>query len=658
MYHYRNLFFLLGLVLYISLFAGYISYSYTKDKEIILKNIEQELYHGAQRVPLLLPKNFHHYNMKASDYTQQEDRALSEKLSAYIKSTGLEYIHTIIMEGEKFYFTSSSATSKELEDSPKFSFYFKPYIEHEKSLRKVMQQGRLLYMDTSGFEHEEHLSEMIKSESIAHEHFFEDGTPQFRTILLPLKSHDGRTYIVAADIKLDFLSSSFTNAFDKLIFFLLPIVILMLVYFLLGLYFHMRLEKIIASRTKEIQEFNLVDTLTGLPNRKSLIKTLGEDPQVHLAILNTEGFQTVNNLYGNSVGDKLIIEMGRSLSLFIKDTSLKLYKLHADEFAVVGFKDIRQFDFLMILERVMAQLHDKLFVIDDNSISVVVSAGAASMVEVPLISATVALKEARKRNKKIYLYESHLDQASEIAHNQKVISEIHAAIKDHNIFPYFQPIYSVAEGKIVKYESLMRMKKGDGTIESPYYFLEIAHQSKLYNTLSIMMLQAVLEKAKEHPEITFSFNLSAIDIEDDVMAEQILVILKRSEVAHQLTLEILETEGFRSYKTLALFIAEVKSYGVEVAIDDFGSGYSNFAEIVELDVDYLKIDGSLVKNIIDDTHYEHIVTAIIKFAQSLNLKTIAEFVENEALAEKLMAMGVDMLQGYHIGRPQLRCVNE
>ena len=634
MYHYRNLAFLLGLVLYILLFAGYINYSYQKDKKSILQEIDKELYNAAINLPLLLPENFHHKDMQPSDYSKEENLKLIKRLSKFVQTTRLEYIYALVIRDKKYHVSAASATQAELKEKKGISFYLDLYEENDEIFNTVLKENKVIY------------------------NTLKDSWGEFRAIAIPLIAEDGTRYIVGADIRLDFVDTTFHDAFYDLMLFLLPIVLLMFIYLLVGIYFHLRLEKIIYYRTKEIQEFNLMDTLTSLPNRKSLVKTLAENSKVHLAIVNTDGFQVVNDLYGNVIGDKLIIEMARSLGLFIEHSGLKLFKLHADEFAILAQKDMRQFDFLLLLERIVAQLHEKIFVIEDNSMSVLVSVGAASMVEVPLINANVALKEARKRNKRIYLYESHLDIAAEIAHNQKVIAEIHQAIEDDKIYPHFQPIYDVALGKIVKYESLMRMEKIDGTIESPYYFLDIAHQSKLYNTLSIVMLEKVLDNAKEHPDMLFSFNLSAIDIEDTSIAEKILRILKYSHVAHQLTLEILETDGFRSYKTLAVFIAEVKSYGVDIAIDDFGSGYSNFAEIVELDVDYLKIDGSLVKNIMHDTHYEHIVIAIIKFAHSLELKAIAEFVEDEALAEKLMLMGIDMLQGYHIGRPQACCTKE
>lgn len=634
MYHYRNLTFFLALLFYVLLFIGYINYSYEKDKKAILKGIDTELYNSASTLPLLLPKNFHNRNMHVNDYSKEENLHLIKKLSQFVQKTRLDYVYALILKDKKFHFTASSATKQALKEMKDISFYLDSYKEDDTNLRKVLNDKKILY-DT-----------------------VEDHLGKFRSIAIALTADDGTPYIVGAEVRLNFVDKLLHDAFFDLIIFLLPVVLLMLIYLLVGVYFHLRLEKIIYVRTKEIQEFHLTDTLTGLPNRKCLVKTLSEDSQVHLALLNVDGFQVVNDLYGNAVGDKLIIEMARSLERFIKGTGLELFKLHADEFAFLAQRDMREFDFLLLVERIISQLHEKIFIIDDNSMSVLASVGVASMVDAPLINANVALKEARKRNKKIYLYESHLDLATEIAHNQKVIAEIHQAINDEKIYPYFQPIYDVAQDKIIKYESLMRMEKADGSIELPHYFLEIAHQSKLYNTLSIMMLDKVLMQALKYPDRFFSFNLSAVDIEDNAMAEKILRIIKYSQVAKQLTLEILETDGFRSYKRLALFIAEVKSYGVKVAIDDFGSGYSNFAEIVDLDVDYLKIDGSLVKNIMHDIHYEHIVTAIIKFAHSLELKAIAEFVEDKALAEKLMLLGVDMLQGYYIGRPEVDCIKE
>ncbi len=631
MQHYRNIFFFLGILLYFLLFSGYIVYSYSEKKDEIIKNVDKELYYAAINLPLLLPEGFHHKAMKPQDYTKKESLQHIKKLSQFVATTRLQYLYALIEKEGKFYFTASSATPKELESGKDLSDYFNCYEEADGRYAKVMQTGHPDYSN------------------------LKDHWGEFRTLSMKLIAEDGTPYIIGADINLDFLDDAFNEAWGSLLLFIFPIIILMLIYLFVGVYFHLRLEKIVRNRTREIELYNLTDTLTGLPNRKSLEQDIKQNSHIHLAVMNVDGFQVVNDLYGNLVGDQLIEDMTRALGFFIKDENLKLYKLHADEFAFATTKEMRQFDFLLLIERIIAQLEEKVFSIDGNSMSVVVSVGAASMVDSPLINATIALKEARKLHKKIYLYESHLDVAAEVARNQEVIAQIHDAIKHERIFPYFQPIYSIESASIVKYESLMRMELSDGSIVAPGYFLEISHQAKLYPKLSLIMLEAILERAESHPEMSFSFNLSAIDIEDIVMAEYILRTLKSSPVAKQLTLEILETEGFHSYKTLAMFIAEVKSYGVTVAIDDFGSGYSNFAEIVELNVDYLKIDGSLVKQITTDSHYEHIIMAIIKFAKSLGLQTIAEFVEDEVLANKLIEMGVDMLQGYYIGRPAERC---
>nr|WP_297890535.1 EAL domain-containing protein [Sulfurihydrogenibium sp.] len=119
-----------------------------------------------------------------------------------------------------------------------------------------------------------------------------------------------------------------------------------------------------------------------------------------------------------------------------------------------------------------------------------------------------------------------------------------------------------------------------------------------------------------------------------------------------MTFEILESEGIENYEDVSGFIKEVKSYGSKIAIDDFGSGYSNFAHMLKLDVDYLKIDSSLIKNIHQDKNSQIIVQTIVGFAKKLGIKTIAEFVHNREVFEKVRELGVDYSQGYYIGEPK------
>lgn len=149
----------------------------------------------------------------------------------------------------------------------------------------------------------------------------------------------------------------------------------------------------------------------------------------------------------------------------------------------------------------------------------------------------------------------------------------------------------------------------------------------------------------------FSINLSILDIQNQEILKFILVQIQAFDAPQRIVFEILESHRIENYQEMKGFIKEVKKYGCKIAIDDFGSGYSNFSHIFELNVDYLKIDGSLVKFITTDDSSRVIVKTIVNFASNLGLKTIAEFVEDRDSLELLEKMGVDFVQGYYIGKP-------
>ncbi|WP_294895399.1 EAL domain-containing protein, partial [Sulfuricurvum sp. RIFOXYD12_FULL_44_77] len=151
---------------------------------------------------------------------------------------------------------------------------------------------------------------------------------------------------------------------------------------------------------------------------------------------------------------------------------------------------------------------------------------------------------------------------------------------------------------------------------------------------------------------SYSMNLSVDDIFDKPTKEFLIQKLRDSAHADRIIIELLESEGIENYPEVSAFIAEVKTFGCRIAIDDFGTGYSNFAHIIKLDVDFLKIDGSLIRNIDTDTNAQTILTAITEFSKHLGLKTVAEFVHSEAVYTKCKEMGVDYLQGYYLGEPK------
>jgi len=156
----------------------------------------------------------------------------------------------------------------------------------------------------------------------------------------------------------------------------------------------------------------------------------------------------------------------------------------------------------------------------------------------------------------------------------------------------------------------------------------------------------------EHLACDFSINLSVEDVLDEEITEYILLNIEKYNVSKKIIFELLETEGIENYEEVSSFINKMKSLGCRIAIDDFGSGYSNFEYLLQLNIDYIKIDGSLIKNIDFDTNAQIVVETIINFAKKLNILIIAEYVHNEAIYKKVKELNIDRSQGFFLAEPQ------
>jgi PAS domain S-box-containing protein len=267
-----------------------------------------------------------------------------------------------------------------------------------------------------------------------------------------------------------------------------------------------------------------------------------------------------------------------------------------------------------------------------------------------------ALKSAKLGIKKLLTSEERFILSGGLAHkkeneakkNMEMFFVIKKALETDNIVSFFQPIVDNATGKIIKFESLVRLVR-DGEAVSPFFFLEIAKRTGTYYEITRRVMENAL-KAVNDFEITL--NLSAIDIENRGIREFIFGLLEQNRhFGEKITFELLEDENIKNEKEISDFINYVKNYGVKIAIDDFGSGYSSYERLLIYQPDILKIDGSLIKNIQSSGYSLSIVKSIVTFAKEQNLKTVGEFVENEEIYNILKNLGVDYSQGYYFGKP-------
>lgn len=254
--------------------------------------------------------------------------------------------------------------------------------------------------------------------------------------------------------------------------------------------------------------------------------------------------------------------------------------------------------------------------------------------------------------RRIFFYiNDNLEVFQEYEHNLFWTAKIREALEENRIIPYFQPILNHATGKVEKYECLVRLEEKSGTMVSPVSFLDVAKRSRLYESLTKTVISRSLERFRQS-SCEFSVNISVEDVMNEDTRRFILDLMTRNpEPARRAVFEILESEGIENYTELNRFIQEVKALGAKIAIDDYGSGYSNLAHIMKLQADYIKIDGSIIKDICTSSLSRVLVKNVVATARELGMKTIAEFVSQEDIFRTVRELGVDYSQGYYVGAP-------
>ncbi len=392
------------------------------------------------------------------------------------------------------------------------------------------------------------------------------------------------------------------------------------------------------------------DALTGLKNRRQLTETLEKRKNSFLLIINIDSFREVNDLYGDETGNLVLKEFASLLKEIIPHTEM-LYRLHSDEFAYLCQNGMNLHEFENFIIMISEKISQKSFNIGNSGkINVSVTIGVAYGNSLLLSNADIALKLAKKCKKNYLIYNESMEMAKEYEKNFEWSKRLKNAIENDKIIAVFQPIVETKTQKTLKYEALMRMVDDEGELIAPVYFLELAKKNKLYHQLTKIMIEKTFEKFKDLP-YSVSINISVEDILNKEIYLFILEKLEKSKMGKRIGFEILESEGIENFDKVLEFINDVKSYGASISIDDFGTGYSNFEYLMKLKVDYIKIDGSMIKNIDKDMNSQMITQTIVEFARKMNIKTIAEFVHSKNVFEKVAELNVDFVQGYYFGEP-------
>lgn len=404
-------------------------------------------------------------------------------------------------------------------------------------------------------------------------------------------------------------------------------------------------------KKERLKRFVYIDELTGFGSRQRLIEDIAAFETPMLALIDIDKFNTINDFYGIEFGDRLLQEFARRMQHAF-ETCVHYYRLHGDQFAILSDRldkeecETRLKQFLDVFNR-------SGFVFEGKEITLRITV-SLSMEHGPklLSSCDLAKRYAKKHQKQLVIYNLQLGLEDEVRKNMACSVRLQHAIAEDRIEVYVQPIASCGDGKIGKFECLMRLIDEDGTIVSPFQFLEAAKQSKQYSELSKAVIRKAFDLIELHPDYSFSINITIEDIFNEEISGMILQRLGEKRSPSPVIFELVESEGIENFAEVTHFIRHIKEYGALLAIDDFGTGYSNFEFLLKLDADIVKIDGSLIRNIETDPNIQEIVSLIVEFARRQKMETVAEFVSSEGILEKIKEIGIDYAQGYLIGKPE------
>lgn len=389
----------------------------------------------------------------------------------------------------------------------------------------------------------------------------------------------------------------------------------------------------------------LSDALTQLPNRKQLILDLQQGPMQALALVDIKNFGHINGFYGHETGDKFLDAFAQILQT-LESSHVRLYRVQSDIFALLHTP---QEGFIASIGTLCS---NRFVHIEEIEFTLEITIGFAQNGPTSslLTRAETALIEAKKQGIKTLDYALLGDVGARYLENMEWSKRIKCILKGDGaatLQAYFQPILNTKTGAIEKYETLARVIDGDEVI-APIHFLNPAEQLGVLPEITMRMVHAALSVAQTS-EAEFSINITVQDLQNPSFHQTLRKALDTAGVASsRIVLEILEDEEV--YAFLELFKA-LKADGFKIALDDFGTGYSNFAKLQQIEVDYIKIDGSLIQSL--GTHPKHleVVRTINRYAHSIGALTIAEFVSDKALVQLLTEEKIDYLQGYAIGKP-------
>jgi diguanylate cyclase (GGDEF)-like protein len=412
------------------------------------------------------------------------------------------------------------------------------------------------------------------------------------------------------------------------------------------------------------------DALTDLPNRHSLQRRIESAMQEGgigaLLFLDIDHFKYVNDNFGHRTGDQLIIGMGSVLRDMMRTRNGEIYRLGGDEFAVhlpeglrkeaidtaeTALEAIRQFRFQAHEQKVIANL--------SASIGIALYPFHGSDLPGLLSNVDIAMYQAKDLGRNRYtLYDQGSDSLRSTNKRIHWAKKLRDALDEDRLILFSQPVVRLEDQKPVHQEILVRILDHNGKYILPENFIEFSESMGMVQEIDMRVIEKLLQFIQENGQmgkkLRYFVNLSRVSISDQNWIQRFIKLLHTSRVdPGQLVFEITETAAMSEIDVTLTFIRKLKSMGCRFALDDFGAGFSSFYYLKRFEVDYLKIDGSFIRDLATDEGSRIFVKALNDVARGLNKQVVAEWVETPEVMKLLLGMGVQFGQGYLFQKPEL-----
>lgn len=413
------------------------------------------------------------------------------------------------------------------------------------------------------------------------------------------------------------------------------------------------------------------DDLTGLFNRRRL------EQQLEIAVLRSrkkqrfsallyidlDHFKVINDAEGHITGDCLLIEVANLLRREIGLNDL-LARVSADEYAIL-IENTTEAAVLETAERLRKLLDAYYYRTDNHCYHIGASIGIALIQPGDVTGASEILARAdqacyvAKTNGRNIVHLFNKEDTAMVTLRSAIhwVPIIRDALANNKFKLVFQPVLDIQNRRANHYESLIRMVGDDGKLITPNNFIPVAEHMGLIHDIDLWVVNQAIDFLQNLPphqsHIAMNINLSSYAFQDKALLPMLREKLEKTGVkAERITFEITETAAVANYEQTREMIMKLRELGCMFALDDFGAGFNSFRHLREFPVDYIKIDGSFIRNLAKDTVDQSLVRSMIDIARTLGKKTVAEFVEDRATLEMLRDWGADYAQGYYIGKPQ------